>query len=70
MPEVCQSFGLRDGFVYGPDLPTFQLRPGPILQPIHEVEQHIIIREVRNLKREGSKLLQHMPGCCLFASAP
>ena len=57
VPKVCQNFGLRDGFINRPDLSAFQLRPGPTLQPIHEVEQHIFIREVGNLKRKGGELL-------------
>ena len=52
VPEVCQRFGLRDGFTDSPDLSAFQLRPSPTLQPIHEMEQHIFICEVGNLKCE------------------
>ena len=46
LPEVCQGFGLRDGFINSPDLSPLQLRSGPTLQPIQKVEQHIFIREV------------------------
>ena len=56
MPKVCQSFSLRDGFINSPKLSAFQLHPSPILHPIHEVEQHIFIREVGNLKRKGGEL--------------
>ena len=50
MLKVCQRLGLVDGFIYGLDLSPLQLRLGPILQPVHEVEHHIFIREVGNLK--------------------
>ena len=56
LPEVCQGFGLRDGFINSPDLSPLQLRSGPTLQPIQEVEQHIFILEVGNLKRKGCEL--------------
>ena len=64
MPEVYQTFSLRDGFINSPDLLAFQLRPGPILQPIQEVEQHIFICEVVNLKRGSGELLR----ICVYAS--
>ena len=56
LPEVCQGFGLRDGFINSPDLSPLQLCSGPTLQPIQEVEQHIFIREVGNLNRKGCEL--------------
>ena len=56
LPEVCQGFDLRDGFINSPDLSPLQLRSCPTLQPIHEVEQHIFIHEVGNLKRKGCEL--------------
>ena len=56
LPEVCQGFGLRDGFINSPDLSPLQLRSGPTLQPIQKVEQHIFIREVGNLKHKGCEL--------------
>ena len=55
--EVYQHFGLRYGFISCLELSMFQLHPGPTLQPIHEVEQYIIIREVENLKCKGGELL-------------
>ena len=56
LPEVCQGFGLHDGFINSPDLSPLQLHSCPTLQPIQEVEQHIFIREVGNLKRKGCEL--------------
>ena len=46
MLKVCQRLGLGDNFIYGLDLSPLQLRLDPIVQPVHEVEQHIFIREV------------------------
>ena len=57
VPEVCQNFSLRHGFINSPDLSTIQPRPGPTLQPIHEVEKHIFTYEVGNLKLEDGELL-------------
>ena len=57
LPEVCQGFGLRDGFINSPDLSLLQLHFGQILQSIHEVEQHAVIREVGNLKCKGGELM-------------
>ena len=60
-----------------PDLPQFQIRSGPILQPIHEVEQCVVVPEVGNLKCKGGKLphirayaallsqLPHLPLCLI-----
>ena len=52
MLEVRQGLdGLCDVFVYGLDLSLLQLYLVPILHSIHEVEQHVLICEVGNLKR-------------------
>ena len=62
--ESCQNFGLHDGFINNTDLSALQLYPGPILQSIHEVEQHIFIYEVGNLKRNDGEVLH----ICVYAS--
>ena len=70
VPKVCQSFSLRDGFINSSDLSAFLLRPGPILQPIYEVEQYIFIRDVRNMKREGGELFHLRPNTSLLVQFP
>lgn len=64
MPKACQRFGLRDGFIYGPDLSAFQLCLVPIQHPIYEVEQHMFTCEVGNLKSAGGELLL----ICVYAA--
>ena len=49
--KVRQGLGLCDGFIYGLDLSSLQLHLAPILQSVHEVEQHVLFGEVGNLKR-------------------
>ena len=70
LPEVCQGFRLRDGVVYSPDLPPFQLRSGLILQPIHEVEQCVVIHEVGNQKCKGGKLPHIRAYAALLSQLP
>ena len=62
--EVCQNFGLHDGFINSINLSALQLYPGQILQSIYELEQHIFIYEVGNLKRDDGELLH----ICVYAS--
>ena len=50
MLKVYQGLNLRDGFGYGLDFSLLQLRLAPILQFVHEVEQHVLVWEVWNLK--------------------
>ena len=62
--EFFQNIGLHDGFINSTDLSVLQLHPGPILPSIHEVEQHIFIYEVENMKRDDGELLH----ICVYAS--
>lgn len=70
MPEVYQSFGMHDGFINGSKLSVFQLYLGQILLPINEVEQHITICEVRNLKCDGGKILYVHPNIACLLQFP
>ena len=55
--EVWQNIGLHDSLINSTYLSALQPHHGPILQSIHEVEQHIFIDEVGNLKRDDGELL-------------
>lgn len=55
--NVDQRFTLSNGIIYGLDLLQIQLHPGQILQPLNDVEQHVLICEVGNLKYKSSEIL-------------
>lgn len=61
MPKVHGGFCLCDCFINSFNLSAFQLCLDPNLQSIHEMELHIFICEVENLKCEGSELLYVHP---------
>ena len=59
--EVNQLFGYFDGCINGLDFSPLQLCLGPISQFVHEVEHHVFVCAVGNLKGSGVELLHVRP---------
>lgn len=54
---TASSLGLHYSLVYIYDSTALQLLLGPILPPVHEVNQQVITGEIGDLKHEGGDLL-------------